>query len=120
MTLHAFNTPLSVIGFNAIFNDLDNIDQVEASLYRGDALTASRPLEGSYSDLCQRCANLVFEINHLTAKQVAVIVVNDDAESLSQIIEGAEQAHFSYQHVAHVNDALQRSHDIIKIMMLRY
>jgi len=111
-SLQVINSSLAVIGFNAIFNDLDNIDQVEACLYRGEVLMDSLALQLSYSDLCKRCANLVVEKNNLTAKQIAVIVVQQNLGS-DHIIEGAEQAHFSYQRVSDVTQALQLSEQII-------
>ncbi|GLS91008.1 hypothetical protein GCM10007916_20760 [Psychromonas marina] len=111
-SLQVMNSSLAVIGFNAIFNDLDNIDQVEACLYRGEVLTDSLALQLSYSDLCKRCANLVVEKNNLTAKQIAVIVVQQNLGS-DYIIEGADQAHFSYQRVSDLTQALQLSEQIL-------
>ncbi|PKF61151.1 PfaB family protein [Psychromonas sp. psych-6C06] len=104
-------TVLSVIGFNAIYNDLHSIDHVEASLYYGDALSNSTPLTGSYSELCKRCATPVLLANQLSAKQVAVLVVQEK-ESVEQT-EGATQAHFSYESVHSLSDALLRSEQII-------
>jgi len=109
-SLNKIESPLVVIGFNAIFNDLNNIDQVEASLYRGESLTESSPIKANFSELCKQCANLVVESNNLTAQQIAVIVINDNN---NEVIEGAEQAHFSYETVTHLNDALTRSEQII-------
>ncbi len=110
-SFNKIESPLAVIGFNAIFNDLDNIDQVEASLYRGEPLTISSPITASFSDLCKQCANLVVESNNLTAKQIAVIVVSENS---SEIIDGAKQAHFSYQTVSQLDTALITSEQIIK------
>jgi PfaB family protein len=113
--LQLIESPLAVIGFNALFNDLANIDQVEASLYRGDCLTASSPINASFSDLCKQCANRVVESNNLTAQQIAVIVVSENSkEVIDEVIEGAAQAHFSYETVAHLDEALNRSAQIIK------
>ena len=122
--LQLIESPLAVIGFNAIFNDLENIDQVEASLYRGESLTASSPITASFSDLCKQCANRVLESNNLTAKQIAVIVVNanssnaNNSEVAKELIEGAvegsEHAHFSYETVTHLAEALICSEQIIK------
>ena len=109
-TFTMLTSPISVIGFNAIFNDLDDIDQVEASLYRGEPLTISRPISDSYSDLCKRCASLVVKTNNLLTKQLAVIVVSDNP---SEVIEGAECTYFSYEQLNHLNDALKRSDEII-------
>ena len=110
VSLDIMDTPLKVIGFNAIFNDLENIDQVEANLYRGLPLTNSTLLTADYSDLCKQCANLVIQANNLSAQQIAVVVVDNN----SQVIEAAKQAHFSYEHVDHLAQALHRSSQIIK------
>ena len=111
-TLKVIESPLAVIGFNALFNGLANIDQVEASLYRGEPLTGANLLTASYSDLCKRCTNVVVEANNLTAQQIAVVVV-DAVNKSAELIEGAALAHFSYEHVAQLSDALQRAQQII-------
>ncbi|WP_022941397.1 PfaB family protein [Psychromonas hadalis] len=107
MVKQVINQPLDVIGFNAIFNDLDNIDQVESALYRGEVLTASSALTHSYAELCKKCVNLVVEANNLTAKQIAVLIVGDNASAI-------EGAHFSVETVNSISDAFNRAEQITK------
>lgn len=103
MPLQVIDTPLAVIGFNAIFNDLANIDQVEASLYRGEPLISSVLLT---TELYQRCASLVLQANNLNPKQIALIIVDVNGQNSLADREMLEQQYLSVQTVSHLNDAL--------------
>lgn len=119
MALQLIDSPLKVIGFNAVFNSLSNgqalcdIDQVETCLYGGEALQRSE-LEFNVLQSVQNCANLVLEANHLEINQVAVIVINNDDDLIKeQLKESYSEENQNLYFVKHLSDALILTEQII-------
>jgi len=102
-TIQTSHSALAVIGFNALFNDLADIDQVEASLYRGAPLTNNTPL--APHDAVQRCLNLVLNANTLNLNQIALIVVGDALSYEPSVIADRDR-YASYQQEAQLSEAL--------------
>lgn len=105
--IQVINSPLAVIGFNAMFNDLADIDQVEASLYCGEPLVNSHLFTQSAHQLLASCIGLVIEANKLATNKIAVIVAGDEQES-------DFSDYHSCQTVPHVSDALFCAEQLIK------
>ncbi|MEI6897597.1 MAG: PfaB family protein [Psychromonas sp.] len=108
MVLQVIDTKLAVIGFNAIFNGLNNIDEVEASLYRGLPLSSTERLSDSETELIEKCVIPVLQANNLRAQQVALLVVNDAVKT--NISDG----YLSQQSVSHLGEALHCAELMIK------
>lgn len=87
MALQVMESPLGVIGFNAVFNALNNIDEVEACLYQGLPLHATKRLNLSEQALVEQCITPVLQANNLSVEQVALLTVGDnDVISLSDAL----------------------------------
>ena len=109
--LTVIDSQLQVIGFNAFFNDLENIDQVEASLYRGEPLSNSTLLSSDHVAQCKRCINRILSANKLATQQVSVILVGTANELVDAAIK---ELQLTFQYESDLTDALQRSELIIK------
>lgn len=114
------NAKLTVIGLDAQFAGLDNIDYVESALYKGDLHKADlHRLDGQnvaallrqsdYASLCTGSAARVLAANKLTAQQVAVIIISDCGERFAD----AEQQYFSCIKVDNLGAALIQSEKLI-------
>lgn len=110
------NSKLAVIGIDAQFAGLDNIDYVESALYKGDQHKADRvdgqPLDSlfaDYSTLCAASGARVVAANKLTAEEVAVIVLCEGGETFA----AAEQGYFSCIKVDNLGAALEQSGELI-------
>ncbi|MFT6924801.1 MAG: PfaB family protein [Psychromonas sp.] len=86
------NSKLAVIGIDAQFAGLDNIDYVESALYKGELHKGDlhridgkpvNPLFADYSSLCAASAARVVAANNLCLKEVAVINLDDTDKSFS-------------------------------------
>jgi PfaB family protein len=126
MVLQVIDKSLKVIGFNATFNptfnavynsvinDMQDIDQVETCLYRGEVLTSVSSIQCTYVDLTNKCTDFVLEANNLSTNKTALIVID---QYINTHIEEA-QSHFSddyysYNIVKHLSEALVLSEQII-------
>lgn len=107
-TLQTTDQPLTVIGFNARFNDLDDIDQVEACLYRGEPLLNSTLFD--VREAVQPCIDLVLSANKLSLNKIALIVVGDvQGDAVAEI-----DRYGSYQRVDQLSEALLCSAQLSK------
>jgi PfaB family protein len=122
MVFKVIDKPLKVIGFNATFkgilnsavNDMQDIDQVETYLYRGEVLNSVSSLQSTYSDLTKQCTDLVLAANNLSTNNTALIIID---QHINTHIEET-QSHFSvdyysYNNVKHLSEALALSDQII-------
>jgi PfaB family protein len=73
-----FNKP-AVIGFDAQFAGLENVDRVAAAFYKGDMHNSSVQQLANYdcSELLALSARRIMQANRLTEQQLAVIVVSE-------------------------------------------
>ena len=109
MVLQVIDSPFKVIGFNALFNginDLHDIDQVETCLYRGEALKDDVS-KVAYSDLSEKCCAVVLEANQLSKHEIALIVLDEAVQ------EHLSVGYFSVNNVKHLSDALSLSQQIL-------
>jgi PfaB family protein len=114
-----FNSKLAIIGIDAQFEGLDNIDYVESALYKGDLhkgdmykafrhrLDGQDVGQSDYSTLCAESAARVVAANKLTVQQVAVIIISDADESF------AAAEYFSCIKVNNLGAALIQSEKLI-------
>ncbi|WP_372882053.1 PfaB family protein [Psychromonas sp.] len=109
------NSRLSIIGLDAQFDGLSNIDRVEAALYKGGLHLRERQdkdtrLEQSeYVSLCLSSADRVLTANKLARKLVAVIHIKDAGGVLHT--DGLD--YFSVTRVADLGAALKLAEQLI-------
>lgn len=106
----SLNSKLAIIGLDAQFDGLVNIDYVESALYKGhlhrvDALSR----QSDYASLCTSSAARVVAANKLNPQQVAVINIVATGETFT----AAEQGYFSYSRVNNLGAALIKSEKLI-------
>ncbi|PKH01223.1 PfaB family protein [Psychromonas sp. MB-3u-54] len=123
--LDSLNNQLAIIGIDAQFEGLPDIDYVESALYKGEVYKGDThkaclhrvdgqdldPLleQSDYSTLCKDSAARVVAANKLSAQQVAVIIVSDAGEPFAAV----EQEYFSCSTVNNLGAALIRSEKLI-------
>lgn len=90
-------TPLSVIGFDAKLDELNNIDFVEAVLYRGDVFNSTSLLHDNESELFNTVTTRVLNANKLQANDVVLITINSEDENKSHSVENDYFASYSVE-----------------------
>jgi PfaB family protein len=119
--LDTLNSKLVIIGIDAQFEGLPDIDYVESALYKGERYKGERYKEdlhrvdgqgighSDYSTLCEDSAARVVAANKLSAQRVAVIIVSSPDERFAVPL----QAYFSCSTVNNLGAALIRSEKLI-------
>ncbi|ABM03477.1 polyunsaturated fatty acid synthase PfaB [Psychromonas ingrahamii 37] len=123
--LDTLNARLAIIGIDAQFEGLPNIDYVESALYKGERYKGELhkadlywvdgqdldPLleQSDYPTLCRDSAARVVAANKLSAQQVAVIILSDPSESIAVTL----QEYFSCSIVNNLGVALTRGEKLI-------
>ena len=115
MDLQVIESPLKVIGFNAVFNSIDtalqDIDQVETCLYRGEAVNSeiTKPFTKNEAFTAYKnCIDLVLTANNLLLPQVVVVFIteHDDVEQADRLNEFANTLDVEQLQVKSLSEAL--------------
>ncbi|HEY5714947.1 MAG TPA: PfaB family protein [Psychromonas sp.] len=113
--LYCLNNKLSIIGLDAQFDGLLNIDRVESALYKADLHQLDKSdknallRQGDYASLCLSSTARVLASNKLSSQQVAVINISAGAER----IQAAEEDYFSCSSVPDLGAAVKLCEKLI-------